>query len=67
MLALFPLGFLWWGWWAWALLIALLHRGRINHPPVVQAEESIGRARRTLGWLLVAIFFLTFVPVPLNI
>jgi len=67
MLALFPLGFIWWGWWAWALLIALLHRGRINHPPVVQAEESIGRPRRTLGWLLVAIFFLTFVPVPLNI
>ncbi len=67
MLVLFPLGFLWWGWWAWALLIALLHRGRIHHPPVVQPEEHIGRTRRTLGWLLVAIFFLTFVPVPLNI
>ncbi len=67
MVALFPLGFLWWGWWAWALLIVVLHRGRIDHPAVVQPEESIGPARRTLGWLLVVIFFLTFVPVPLNI
>ena len=67
MVALFPLGFLWWGWWAWVLLIVVLHRGRIDHPTVVQPEESIGRARRSLGWLLVAIFFLTFVPVPLNI
>ena len=64
---LLPLGLLWWGWWAWALLIVALHRGRIEHPTVVQPEESIGRARRTLGWLLVVIFFLTFVPVPLNI
>ena len=67
MVALLPLGLLWWGWWAWALLIMVLHRGRIHHPRVVQPEESVGRARRTLGWLLVAIFFLTFVPVPLNI
>ena len=67
MVALLPLGLLWWGWWAWALLIMVLHRGRIHHPKVVQPEESVGRARRTLGWLLVAIFFLTFVPVPLNI
>ena len=67
LLALFPLGFLWWGWWAWVLLIVALHRGRVDHPSVVQPEASVGRARRTLGWLLLAIFVLTFVPVPLNI
>lgn len=67
MLALLPLGFLWWGWWAWALVIGVLHRGRMNHPRVVQPEKSIGSARRMLGWLLLVIFFLTFVPVPLNI
>jgi len=67
LLALLPLGLLWWGWWAWALLIVVLHRGRVAHPNVVQPEQSVGRVRRTLGWLLLAIFFLTFVPVPLNI
>jgi membrane-associated protease RseP (regulator of RpoE activity) len=67
MVALLPLGFLWWGWWAWALLIAVMHRGRLNHPTVVQPEKHIGRTRRILGLVLVIIFFLTFVPVPLNI
>jgi len=67
MVALLPLGFLWWGWWGWALLITVLHRGRIRHPTVVQPEVSIGRARKILGCLLAAIFFLTFVPVPLKI
>lgn len=67
MVALLPLGFLWWGWWAWALLIAVMHRGRLNHPAVVQPEKHIGRTRRILGLALVIIFFLTFVPVPLNI
>ncbi|MBT7503795.1 MAG: site-2 protease family protein [Gemmatimonadales bacterium] len=67
MVALLPLGFLWWGWWAWAALIAVLHRGRMNHPPVVQPEKHIGLVRRWLGFALVLIFFLTFVPVPLDL
>jgi membrane-associated protease RseP (regulator of RpoE activity) len=67
LLALLPLGLLWWGWWAWALLIVVLHRGRVDHPTVVQPEESVGRRRRALGWLLLVIFFLTFVSVPLNV
>jgi membrane-associated protease RseP (regulator of RpoE activity) len=67
MFALIPLGYFWWGWWAWAGLIAVLHRGRMNHPTVVQPEQDIGRRRRLLGWALIAIFFLTFVPVPLDL
>ncbi len=67
MLALLPLGFVWWGWWAWALLIAVLHRGRMNHPTVVQPEKRIGSVRRALGAALILIFFLTFVPVPLDL
>jgi Zn-dependent protease len=67
MLALVPLGFVWWGWWAWAALIAVLHRGRVTHPPVIQRAPEIGRTRLVLGAVLIAIFFLTFVPVPLRV
>ena len=65
MAALLPLGFLWWGWWAWALLVAVLHRGSVSHPTVVQPEKSIGTLRIRVGLALIVIFFLTFVPVPL--
>jgi membrane-associated protease RseP (regulator of RpoE activity) len=64
---LLPLGFLWWGWWAWAVIVLLVNRGRIGHPVVLQGEPSIGRVRRVLGWLLIAMFFVTFVPVPLRL
>ena len=67
MLALLPLGFLWWGWWGWGILIAVLHRGRVTHPPVIQHAPEIGRSRRLLGVALIVIFFLTFIPVPLRL
>jgi membrane-associated protease RseP (regulator of RpoE activity) len=65
--ALFPLGFVWWGWWAWALIILMVNRGRVGHPAVLQVEPPIGRGRRALGWLLIVLFFLTFVPVPIRL
>lgn len=67
LLALLPLGLLWWGWWAWAGLIAVLHRGRVTHPPVIQHAPAIGVTRTRLGLLLILVFFLTFVPVPLRL
>ncbi|MDX1495028.1 MAG: site-2 protease family protein, partial [Longimicrobiales bacterium] len=67
LLALIPLGFLWWGWWAWAGLVYVIHRGRVGHPRVVQPAPGIGRGRTALGWLLVAIFLLTMVPVPIEL
>ena len=67
MLCLIPLGLLWWGWWAWALLVLVVNRGRVAHPSVLQQEASIGGLRRSLGWILIAMFFLTFVPVPLHL
>jgi membrane-associated protease RseP (regulator of RpoE activity) len=67
LLALLPLGLLWWGWWGWGALVLVLHRGRLAHPGVVQHEHGIGRARRVLGWALILIFFATMVPVPLNL
>jgi len=65
--ALIPLGLLWWGWWGWAVLILVVHRGRLQHPPVVQPGVDLSPRRRVLGWILIAIFLATFVPVPLEI
>lgn len=66
-LCLVPLGWMWWGWWAWGLLVLLVNRGRIDHPRVIQTEAGIGSVRSVLGWLLIAMFFLTLVPVPLRL
>ena len=67
LLALVLLGFLWWGWWAWAVVVLVLHRGRVEHPPVILHEATIGPARGLLGWMLIAMFLVTFLPVPLNL
>lgn len=67
LLGLLPLGLLWWGWWVWALLVAALHRGRRGGARVVLPEDPVRGARRALGWLLVLVFFLSFVPVPLHL
>ena len=67
LFVLIPLGFIWWGWWAWAFLVLFINKGQVNHPKVVQPEKTIDRGRRFLGWAMIAMFFLTFVPVPLEL
>jgi len=64
---LIPLGAVWWGWWAWGALVFLVNRGRIEHPSVIQRQADVGPLRRALGWALIAMFFLTLVPVPLHL
>jgi hypothetical protein len=65
--ALLPLGFVWWGWWAWALAVLILHRGRVAHPRVLQGGPGIGVVRALLAWVLIATFLLTFVPRPIGL
>lgn len=67
LMALIPMGLLWWGWWAWAALVWLLHRGRMGHPPVIQPGPGVGRVRCALGWFLIVTFLLTLVPVPIRL
>jgi membrane-associated protease RseP (regulator of RpoE activity) len=67
VLCLIPLGLLWWGWWAWATVVLLINRGRVGHPAVLQHEPSIGVRRRLLGWILIVMFFVTFVPIPIGL
>ena len=67
LLALLPLGRLWWGWWLWAGLAVLLSRGRLAHPKVLQPQVMLGPIRTVLAWSAILIFFLTFVPLPVRL
>ena len=64
---LIPMGLMWWGWWAWGVLVLLVNRGRVEHQAVLQRKVGIGPLRTGLGWALIAIFFLTVIPVPLRL
>lgn len=61
------LGNWWWGWWFWALVILVVGRGNIRHPPVFDPTFPISGKRILLGWGCVLVFFLSFVPVPLQL
>lgn len=66
-MCLIPLGVIWWGWWAWGVLVLIVNRGRVGHPSVIQRKEGVGSLRSVLGWALIVMFFLTLVPIPLRI
>lgn len=58
------LGFLWPGWWVWAVLVLGVGRGSVAHPPVFDPAYPLSPARRLVAWACVAMLALTFVPVP---
>jgi hypothetical protein len=66
-LALIPLGFLWAGWWLWAVLVAGVGRGRIRHPPLYNSEQGPGVVRVAIGLAAALAFVLCFVPVPFRL
>ncbi len=61
---LFLLGFVWYGWWLWMVLILLL--GRFYAEPLDQITP-LGRGRKVLAILGLIMFVLTFTPVPLSL
>jgi membrane-associated protease RseP (regulator of RpoE activity) len=65
LLAIIGVGFL--GWYGWFLWVALLLFMGIGHPPTVDQETTLGPFRLLLGWLTLAMFILTFIPVPILI
>lgn len=65
LLLLVGLGGLWQGWWFWTLLVLLIGRGRVAHPPVLDAAYPLTPLRRRVGWACFAIFVLSFVPAPI--
>ena len=61
---LLVLGFVGWhGWFLWAGMAGILG---FAHPPVLDPEESLGPTRVWIGWLALAIFVLTFAPIPFS-
>jgi membrane-associated protease RseP (regulator of RpoE activity) len=61
---LLALSFGWKGWLFWAVLVMVIGRGRLVHPPVFDPAFRLNLARRAIAWACVAIFFLTLVPIP---
>jgi membrane-associated protease RseP (regulator of RpoE activity) len=58
------LGAWWWGWWVWVLLVMALSRGRLGHPQVLDPRRPLPPSRRRLAWAALALFVVTFAPVP---
>ena len=61
---LMGMGTRWMGWLVWAVLILAVGRGRIVHPPVFDPTFRLNGTRTAIAWACIAIFILTFVPVP---
>ncbi len=64
-LLLFPLGYFWHGWWFWALMITLV--GGLRPAPIWNPYIELEGRHRMLGGASIAIFILTFIPVPFSV
>jgi len=51
-------------WYVWVALTFLIGGGRWSHPSVVVPDRPVPRSRRWVGLACVAVFVVTFVPVP---
>jgi len=61
---LLVLGYVGWpGWFLWAFMAGLWGLG---HPPVMDPGTPLGRGRTVVGWIALAVFVVTFVPVPFS-
>ena len=59
------LGFVGWpGWFLWAGMAGIWG---LAHPPVMDPDVALGRPRVLVGWVALAIFVLTFAPVPFSV
>ncbi|MDH4230579.1 MAG: site-2 protease family protein [Nitrospirota bacterium] len=56
--------FLWEGWIVWGVLLIILG---FKHPPIVYSEMPLDPKRKIIGWISLAIFVLTFMPVPIMV
>ena len=61
------LGYYWRGWLYWGLVVLILSRGRLGHPPVLDAQRPLPASRRRLAWAALVLFVITFAPVPFRL
>lgn len=64
VLVLLPLGYFWYGWIAWAVILFFLG---LRHPKVVEPVEPLGRERQVFAVVAVIILVLTFLPTPFKV
>ena len=55
--------FFWPGWLIWAVIIFFMGR---KHPPSLNPYLELDFVRKIVAWIVLAIFFLTFIPVPFS-
>ncbi len=53
----------WLGWLLWAVLLVFLG---VGHPAAIDSETPLDPQRRAAAWLTIALFVLTFTPVPIS-
>ncbi len=63
VLALIPLGFLWMGWFIWAILAFVIN---LAHPSTLNDTIPLDRKRKVVGFISLAIFILCFTPIPIK-
>ena len=61
---LIPMGFLWAGWWVWAVMILLVG---FKHPPLPYEIIPLEKKHRIIGYVSIFIFLVTFLPIPIEI
>ncbi len=65
LLVIAALGFAGWnGWFLWTFLLLFLG---VDHPPTLDTHTTLDPVRRTAAWATLALFVLTFIPVPFSI
>ena len=59
------MGLLFWpGWMLWAVLMIIIG---LRHPPVLYWESPLDPFRKKIGWTTLAVFIITFTPMPFTI
>jgi membrane-associated protease RseP (regulator of RpoE activity) len=60
---MFVMGFLLWlGWIVWGVLLIIIGS---KHPPIIYDDVPLDPQRKTIGWISLVIFIITFTPVPI--
>lgn len=54
----------WPGWFVWAVLTSVLG---VRHPPILDEETPLDWRHRMIGWGSIALFIVTFIPVPFKV
>ncbi|MDO8786148.1 MAG: site-2 protease family protein, partial [Syntrophales bacterium] len=52
------------GWNGWLIWAAIMFFMRLDHPPLVYEWILLDKRRKTIGWIILALFVTTFIPVP---